>query len=44
MDTHFSHVLGVLSAKSSTVILPAGEMPIWMSRKTRGRLVMEVMV
>lgn len=41
---YFSHVLGVLSVKSSIVIRPAAEVPIWMSRKTRGRLMVVVMV
>ena len=34
--TDFSHVLGVLSANSSIVSLPAGSSPMFTSRKTRG--------
>ena len=41
-DTHFSHVLGVLSTKSSMVSLPTGSSPMLMSRNARGRC-MDVM-
>lgn len=37
--TYFSHVLGVLSVKSSMVTRPAGLLAMLTSKKTRGRLV-----
>ena len=36
-DIYFSHVLGVLSTKSSTASLPAGSSPMLTSRNARGR-------
>jgi hypothetical protein len=41
--THPSHVLGVLSAKSSKVKRPMGSPPSEMSRKQRGRWVVAML-
>ena len=42
--THFSHVLGALSTKSSMTILPTGSVPICTSRNTRGYTVAPVAI
>jgi hypothetical protein len=44
LEKLFSHVFGVLSTKSSIVILPAGSVPMWMSKKTLGRVTVAVVM
>lgn len=40
-STDFAHALGACSGNSSIVIRPAGRVPIWRSRKTRGFTMVE---